>query len=201
MTLASDRLEHHYLAALEAGLPDEFTIRQFARLSGIAEARVADLTGSDSMRGMAEAVLAGARVQRSKRWIANQIEVRLLRQERLLGEEPIELHAIMLESALAQASKAQLLHLDSRCRLANVTVQVLPHRAGFHEGQYGAFTVLDFPTKADRSVLYVEHAAGSLHVEDPSKVKVAKLTFTHLSKLALTPAESAEWIGRLAAER
>ncbi|MEU4740003.1 helix-turn-helix transcriptional regulator [Actinosynnema sp. NPDC023658] len=147
------------------------------------------------------AVLAGARVQRSKRWIANQVEVRLLRQERLLGGEPLELRAIMLESALAQASRAQLVHLEERRRLPNVTVQVLPHRAGFNEGQFGAFTVLDFPAKADRSVLYVEHAAGSLHVEDPSKVKVARLNFTHLSKLAMSPAESAEWLGRLSAER
>lgn len=61
--------------------------------------------------------------------------------------------------------------------------------------------MLDFPAKADRSVLYIEHAGGSLHVEDLSKVKVAKPTFAHLSKLALTPAESAEWIGRLATER
>lgn len=50
-------------------------------------------------------------------------------------------------------------------------------------------------------MLYVEHAAGSLHVEDPSKVKVARLTFTHLPKLALSPEESADWLGRLAAER
>lgn len=146
-------------------------------------------------------IFATARVQRSKKWIANQIEVRLVRQERLLGTEPLVLHAILMESALAYASQAQLMHLTERQRLANVTVQVLPHRMGFNDGQRGAFTVLDFPVKADRSVLYVEHAAGSQHIEDPSKVKVARLTFTHLSKFALTPDESAEWIGRLAAER
>jgi transcriptional regulator with XRE-family HTH domain len=151
----------------------------------------------DYIRG----VFTSARVQRSKRWIANQVEVRLLRQERLLADKPLELHAIVLESALAQASPAQLSHLAERQRLLNVTLQILPHAVGFNEGHYGAYTLLDFPAKADRSVLYVEHAAGSQHIEDPSKVKVARLTFTHLSKLALTPAESAEWIGRLAAER
>ena len=73
--------------------------------------------------------------------------------------------------------------------------------AGLHDGHNGAFTLLAFPGKRDPQVLYVEHATGSLHVEDPDKVKAAKLVFTHLSKRALTPDESATWIERLAAER
>lgn len=196
-----------YARALEKGwwtkydLDDQGYISLEHDASKVSDFQVTYVPGLLQTSDYVRAVLAGARVQRSKRWIANQIEVRLLRQERLLAEEPLQLHAIMLESALAQASRAQLTHLEERRRLANVTVQVLPHRAGFNEGQYGAFTVLDFPMKADRSVLYVEHAAGSLHVEDPSKVKVARLTFTHLSKLALSPEESADWLGRLAAER
>ena len=51
------------------------------------------------------------------------------------------------------------------------------------------------------SVLYVEHPAGATHVEDAERVKASRLVFKHLSKLALTPDESVEWIGRLAAER
>ncbi|WP_372441672.1 hypothetical protein [Lentzea nigeriaca] len=40
-----------------------------------------------------------------------------------------------------------------------------------------------------------------MHIEDPDRVKATTLTFEHLSKLALTPEESAAWIERLAAER
>ncbi|GAA3460458.1 hypothetical protein GCM10018963_24710 [Saccharothrix longispora] len=152
--------------------------------------------------GMSQPGFARARVQRSRRWVENQIEVRMLRRQRLLSEEdPLVFHAIMTESALAHASSAQLALIREQAGRDNVTVQLLPWSAGPNDGQMGPFTVLDFPVKMDRSVLYVEHAAGSLHLEDQSKVKVAKLTFTHLSKLALSPAESADRIERLAAER
>ncbi|MBY8854468.1 DUF5753 domain-containing protein, partial [Saccharothrix sp. MB29] len=82
---------------------------------------------------------------------------------------------------------AQLSHIREQAESPDVAVQVLPHGAGLNDGRVGPFTVLDFPAKMDRSVLYVEHAAGSLHFGDPSKVKAAGLTFKHLSKLALSP--------------
>ncbi|HWO58440.1 MAG TPA: helix-turn-helix transcriptional regulator, partial [Umezawaea sp.] len=146
-------------------------------------------------------VFAGARVQRSKRWIDNQVLVRLRRQERLLGAEPLRFHAIIAESALCQAERLQLLHINERGLLDPIEVQVLLNSVGLHDGYNGAFTLLDFPDKRDSRVLYVEHAIGSVHVEDPEKVKASRLVFTHLSKLALTSQESAAWIGGLAAER
>ena len=196
-----------YARALEKGwwtkydLEDQGYISLEHDAAKVSDFQVTYVPGLLQTPDYIRAMFTSARVQRSKRWIANQVEVRLRRQERLLADEPLELRAIVLESALAQASQAQLSQLMERRCLPNVTIQVLPHAKGFHEGHLGAFTLLDFPTKSGRSVLYVEHAAGSQHIEDPSKVKVARLTFTHLSKLALTPAESAEWIGRLAAER
>lgn len=196
-----------YARALEKGwwtkydLEDQGYISLEHDASKVCDYQIAYVPGLLQTEEYLRAGFGRARVQRSKRWIDNQVEVRMLRQKRLAAGEPLHLHAIVLESALAHASEAQLLHIGKRARLDHVTVQVITHAVGPNDGQMGSFTVLDFPVKADRSVLYVEHAAGSLHVEDPSKVKVAKLTFTHLSKLALTPQESAEWIGRLAAER
>jgi hypothetical protein len=35
--------------------------------------------------------------------------------------------------------------------------------------------------------LYLEHIAGSVHIEDPEQVKATRLAFEHLSKLALNP--------------
>jgi transcriptional regulator with XRE-family HTH domain len=146
-------------------------------------------------------ITAAARVRRSGRSVDNQVAVRLRRQERLVGTDPLVLHAVMAEPALAKADRPQLMHIVERGRLPNVTVQVIPDRIGPHDGDNGAFTVLDLSGREKRSALYVEHAAGSLHIENPGEVKVATLTFTHLSKLALSPDESAEWIAALAAER
>ncbi|HUQ61933.1 DUF5753 domain-containing protein, partial [Lentzea sp.] len=144
---------------------------------------------------------ASARAQHSRRWIQNQVAVRMQRQQRLVGDEPLEYHAIIDEAALRQADRDQLMHVEHMSRLPNVTVQILSRSAGMHDGQNGSFILLDFAYPGEMTVLYVEHAAGAAHIEEVERVKASRLVYKHLSKLALTPDESAEWIGRLAAER
>ncbi|WP_245983638.1 helix-turn-helix domain-containing protein [Lentzea flaviverrucosa] len=145
------------------------------------------------------AVFRGWQVQRSRKWIENQVAVRLRRQGRLA--EGLQYHAIIAEAAFPQADREQLLHISDIGARPNVSVQVLPNAAGLNDGFNGSFLLLDFAYPGDMTVLYVEHPAGAAHVEDGEQVKASKLVFKHLSKLALTPDESAEWVGRLAAER
>ena len=147
------------------------------------------------------AVFAAASPQRSKRWVENQVAVRIRRQQRLVGENPLHYHAIITDSALRHADREQLLYINEMGRLSNVTVQVVLDSVGLHDGLFGSFTLLDFPYEGDPQVLYVEHLAGAVHIEDPERVKAGTLLFKHLSKLALTPEESAAWIERMAAER
>ncbi|HUQ57087.1 helix-turn-helix transcriptional regulator [Lentzea sp.] len=147
------------------------------------------------------AVFAGSRSPRSRQWVENQIAVRVRRQQRLHGVNPLEHHAVIAESAFRHADREQLLHINEMAELPNVTVQVVLDSVGMHDGHNGSFTLLDFPYPSDPRVLYIEHTEGAIHVEDPARVKSATLTFKHLSKLALTPEESATWIERLAAER
>ncbi|MFS8100347.1 helix-turn-helix domain-containing protein [Lentzea alba] len=169
--------------------------------SAIREFQSSYIPGMVQSRGYMRAVFAGARTQRSKKWIDSQIAVRVRRQQRLTDDNPVRYHAIIAESALRHADRDQLLHIITVGRLPNVTIQVVLDTAGLHDGHNGPFTLLDFPFTGDPQVLYVEHAGGSMHIEDPSRVKATTLTFKHLSKLALTPEESAVWIERLAAER
>ncbi|MFJ8966617.1 helix-turn-helix domain-containing protein [Lentzea sp. NPDC102401] len=147
------------------------------------------------------AVFLGWQTQHSRKWIENQIAIRTRRQERLVGTGSLEYHAVIVEAAFRHADRSQLLHINEMARLPNVKVQALLDTAGLHDGQNGSFTLLDFAYPGEMSVLYVEHPAGATHVEDVERVKASKLVFKHLSKLALTPDESVEWIGRLAAER
>jgi len=91
--------------------------------------------------------------------------------------------------------------LTTRSRSGCVGRSAYLDSVGLHDGHNGSFTLLDFPYASDPRVLYIEHAEGSTHIEDPARVKSATLTFKHLSKLALTPGQSAELIERLAAER
>ncbi|SEP71538.1 MULTISPECIES: helix-turn-helix domain-containing protein [Lentzea] len=169
--------------------------------SAIREFQSSYLPGMVQSKGYMRAVFAGARTQRSRKWVDSQIAVRVRRQERLTGDNPVRYHAIIAESALRHADRDQLLHIANLSLLPNVTIQVVLDTAGLHDGHNGPFTLLDFPFDGGPRVLYVEHAGGSMHIEDQSRVKATILTFKHLSKLALTPEESAAWIERLAAER
>ncbi|MET8756280.1 helix-turn-helix transcriptional regulator [Lentzea sp. NPDC004782] len=147
------------------------------------------------------AVFAGSRTPRSKKWVEDQITVRVRRQKRLRGENPVQFHAVIGEASLRHADREQLLHLNKMEELPNVTIQVLLDSVGLHDGHNGSFSLLDFPYPGDPQVLYIEHPGGSVHIEDPARVRVATLNFEHLSKLALSPEQSAAWIERLAAER
>ncbi|MEV6241764.1 helix-turn-helix transcriptional regulator [Lentzea sp. NPDC051838] len=159
------------------------------------------IPGMVQSRSYMRALFASSRTQRSEKAISNLIEIRVRRQERLFGDNAVRYHAIITESALRHAGGEQLLHINKIGLLPNVTIQVVLDMAGLHDGLNGPFTLLEFPYTGDPQVLYVEHAGGSVHIEDPERVQASSLTFKHLSKLALTPEESVAWIERSAAER
>jgi hypothetical protein len=49
--------------------------------------------------------------------------------------------------------------------------------------------------------MYVEYPTGAIHVEKTEEVMDAKLLFSKLRSLALSPAESADFIQRVAEQR
>ena len=132
--------------------------------------------------------------------------VRLRRQERLTAEEePLELHAIIDETVLREPAddpglvQAQLRHIVQQAALPNVTVQMV-RRGALHPGLNGSFVVLTFPHRALPEIAYIEHAAGSLHVEDASDLRACNLRFDRLRSSALSPNDSLALIERTADE-
>jgi transcriptional regulator with XRE-family HTH domain len=154
------------------------------------------------------AVLNAGRLKWTKKQLENQVEARGIRRERLTAEEtPLELAAIIDESALRKpmggrdVMRAQLKHLVEAAELETVTIQVLPDEMGGHPGMDGAFTVLEFEDPEDPSLLYVEYPTGAVHVEKTEEVMDAKLLFGKLRLLALSPAESTDFIQLVAEQR
>lgn len=169
--------------------------------SVVREFQPSYIPGMIQAKGYMRKLFAGSRAQRSKKWIEDQIAIRVRRQQRLVGDNPLRYHAILTEAALRFADREQLLYIVDVGKLPNVTIQVILDAAGLHDGHNGGFNLLDFPYTGNPKILYIEHTGGSLHIDDSARVKAATLTFKHLSKLALTPEESAAWVERLAAER
>lgn len=139
---------------------------------------------------------------KSKVWIDNQLDVRMIRQERLVNEDyPLELLAMISEFALRwpvggpEVMQAQLRHLVLVTELPSVTLQVLPASVVTTDAIYGAFSVLDFPSKQP-SIVHVEHALGPERKDKPDLVWAARMRFDHIRSLALSPEESTaliEW--------
>ncbi len=153
------------------------------------------------------ALFNSGRERRREDWIANQLEVRLIRQERLTDEEhPLHLDAVVHETALRtpaarpEVMLGQLRHLTLINELPTVSLRVLPTSIFTFEATYGGFNILDFSLPGQPSMCHALHALGDERQDKSEFVEPARLRFNHLRSLALTPDESVTLTERVADE-
>ncbi|MFK3985066.1 helix-turn-helix domain-containing protein [Micromonospora sp. NPDC050397] len=133
-----------------------------------------------------------------------RVAARLGRQAILSRDEPPELHVIVDESALRRVlggprvMARQLRHLVETAERPNVTVSVLPFGVGGHIGVDGPFVILDFVR--DPAVVHLEHRMSSLFLEEPAQVDAFRSAADKLTRMALSPARSVEFVARVATE-
>jgi transcriptional regulator with XRE-family HTH domain len=134
--------------------------------------------------------------------IQRRLETRLIRQQLLTRDEPLELVALLDESVLHRqrgdrsVMHAQLQRLADVFELPNVTVQIQPLRR--HHGlAVDSFAILQFG-KAHETMLHdvvsVEHLNNELYVEGDTDTYKFRLAFDHLAEESLSPLESRELI-------
>jgi transcriptional regulator with XRE-family HTH domain len=90
----------------------------------------------------------------------------------------------------AETMQDQLLHLLKVMQLANVSLQVLPFRAGEHAGLHGPFVLLSFPLENESDIVYLENLTSSLYLEKPEDVQAYTVVFDSLRSAALSPRDS-----------
>ncbi|GAA4840777.1 helix-turn-helix domain-containing protein [Saccharopolyspora rosea] len=147
-------------------------------------------------RGYAEALInAGSRASHSRQ--RQQIDARLQRQEALNRDTgALKVHAIVDESVLHRTMgsdavlRDQLAHLVQMSSHPQVTLQIMPFRAGPHRGHLGSFHWLGFPRADDPGVVYVENQKGGLYLEEPEEIADFREDFDGLTRMALTPSDS-----------
>ncbi|AYN34358.1 XRE family transcriptional regulator [Streptomyces albus] len=131
------------------------------------------------------------------------VEIRLARQAVLTRDDPLNLWAIISETALRTkcvgegVMTEQLGRLLSLGRRPNITIQVLPADASPHAGQMGSYSVLGFEEHADLDVVHVESLTSLLYVEEPDHVDVYRSAFERLRASALSIEKSAELISEI----
>jgi transcriptional regulator with XRE-family HTH domain len=128
--------------------------------------------------------------------VDRRVALRLKRQDRLRGRNPLELSAIVDESVIRRViggrdvMREQLEHLCEVAQLPNVVVQILPADAGEHQFLGGSAAILEFRETTHLDVVYLEGLAGDYYEEQPSEVARYREEFSRLSAKALDATSS-----------
>lgn len=152
------------------------------------------------------AVTVASRAWQTPEEIDQFVQVRLARQERLTGEDPLELWAVLAEGVLHQQVGGpgvmcdQLDHLARMAKQPNITVQVLPFSRGAHSGMFGPYLLLSFPQMASLDLVLTETPTGNMWMEQEPEVSRYRALFDDARTGALPPAESLSLIQRVAKE-
>lgn len=128
--------------------------------------------------------------------IEGVVSVRMKRQARLSGPEPLQVYAVIGEGALRQqvggpeVMRAQLQHLLKSAQLPNVRVQVLPFRAGGHACMAGSFNIISFTETEAVDVVHVDSIAATVWVENEAESTTYSSFFDRTARLSLAPRDS-----------
>jgi transcriptional regulator with XRE-family HTH domain len=130
--------------------------------------------------------------------IDRRVETRLIRQQRLAGDQPLELSVVLDESVLQRrfgdrsVMYAQLQQLAKMSEPPNVTLRILP-LAEDHRLAVSSFVILRFGREHETTlhdVVNTEHLTTELYVEDETDTYEFRLAFQHLAEGSLSPADS-----------
>ena len=175
-----------------------------AEAGSILEWQINVVPGLLQTERYAREVLTGYQVVAtiSPREIERRLETRLIRQQLLTRDDPLEYAVVLDESVLHRqrgdrsVMRAQLERLAEVSELKNVTVQVLP-LARSHGLAVDSFTVVKFD-KAHETVLHdvvsVEHLKDELYVEGVTDTHQFTLAFKYFLDESFSPSDSRKLI-------
>jgi hypothetical protein len=145
--------------------------------------------------------------------IDRRVHVRIARQALVRRQTaPPELTVVLNEAILrrpvggSQVMAAQLGSLADSAGLPNVTLRVVPFRAGLHHGvMSGPFVILRFPRNGDGhdsepATVYVDGFTGALYLDKPREVERYATAFESIWSVALDEPASRELINQAAEE-
>lgn len=130
--------------------------------------------------------------------ISRRVSLRMARQARLSGTEPVSLGMVLDEATLSRpiggrsVMRAQLRHLIELSQRPNVTIQILPFKVGGHAAAGGSFSVLHFAESDLTDIVYLEQLATAQYLEKPDMVGKYLAVMERLRAEAATPANSVE---------
>ncbi len=140
----------------------------------------------------ARAVISISNGRASAAEIDRRVGLRMQRQQLLTQPGAPDLWAVLDEAALRRSPhdgtvmRAQLAHLLALTDLPNVTLQIVPFRAGPHAAAGGPFTILRFPAPDLPDVVYMEQLNSALYLDTPADVT----SYLHVMDLLCVQADT-----------
>jgi transcriptional regulator with XRE-family HTH domain len=131
----------------------------------------------------------------TERWAS----ARLLRQQVLSRDPPLQLSVIIDESVLGRrfgdraVMRQQLEHLAEASELPNVEVRIYPINGEYPPLATGAFSYMQFPQVHDvplHDIVSIEHLDGPYDVEEEDQTYMYRVAFEYLLERSLDPDES-----------
>jgi transcriptional regulator with XRE-family HTH domain len=153
----------------------------------------------------ARAVLSAQLPHHSAQAIAQLVELRMRRQDRLHGAEPLRVTAVIDESVLLrqvggpEVMAAQLRHLLDLMELPHVVVRILPFTAGLRRAHMDHFMLLEIPDDLGSDLVYIEGHAGETFLESESDVDTYRDVFADALARSLDAGASRAAVRRCAA--
>jgi len=117
------------------------------------------------------------------------VALRMARQERLAGDDPLEFVTVIEEAALdrmvggPEVMRLQLEHLLELEERPNIELLIMPSNVAVHDGLDGEFMLLDF--REAQSIAYIEFQDGAVYVQDQNRVKKYDFTRKRLCSRAM----------------
>jgi transcriptional regulator with XRE-family HTH domain len=128
--------------------------------------------------------------------IDQRVALRMARQAVLTKEEPPNVWVVLDEAILRRpigtpdVMRTQLKQLLSAAERPNVTIQIIPFRAGGHAAAGGPFSILRFGEPDLPDVVYLEQLTSALYLDKPETVDSYLMVMERLCLEAMTPADS-----------
>lgn len=182
-------------------LPDATLVGLEVAASAIRIWEVIGIPALFQTQEYARASLRAVRPSLNAEDIERRVELRLNRQGILTNNNPPMLWAVLDEAALRrtiggqEVMANQLKRLCEAAELPNVTLQVLPFTEGEQAGMEGSFTIVSFPERDDRDIVFMGNAQDI--GDDPKVVLRYGSIFDHLRAAALAPERSIAFITKI----
>jgi len=148
--------------------------------------------------GYARAVTLLGHASASATEIERRVQLRIARQMVLHKPDPPNLWAVLDEAVLRRPAgnpdvmREQLEHLLEMAKLPNVTIQIIPFKAGGHAAAGGAFSILRFAEPDLPDVVYLEQLTSALYLDKP---EILDSYLTVMERVCLEAAPPAASIG------